>query len=75
MNFSVTQNTYRPAPVRGAIVLRCKSPDFCAPIQLKISVQSFDTGHLIHDSVRQIRLIVMSNGRANIQIPIDRRLL
>lgn len=71
-------NRHRPEPIREAVVLWCKNPVYCSPPQREIAGIRFDTGHLSHLSdviVRQIGLIVMSNGRAITQIPIDRRLL
>ena len=75
MSFSAIQNTYRPAPVRGAIVLRCKTADFCAPNQLRLSVKSFNMRLIIHDGISQACLSVIPSDRDIIQIPIGRRLL
>ena len=66
---------HRPAPVREAIVLRCKTSDYGLPLQRKIMGIHFDMGHLSHVIVRQIGSGVMSIGRATTQIPIDRRRL
>ena len=71
-------NRHRPAPIPEAIVLRYKKPVADAPPQREITGIGFATMHLKHLSdifVSQIGTIVMSNGRAIIQIPIDRRLL
>lgn len=79
---STTANRYpsshRSAPIRVAIVLRYKKPVADAPPQREITGIGFATMHLKHLSdiyVSQIGTLVMSNGRAIIQIPIDRRLL
>ncbi len=47
----------------------------CSPLQRKIKGVHFEMSHLSHIIVRQIGLIVMSNGRAITPIPIDRRQL
>ena len=67
-------NRHRPAPIREAVVLRCKNPVADSPPQREITGIRFTTMHLKHLSdifVSQIGTIVMSNGRATIQIPID----
>lgn len=80
MNIITTRypNRHRPAPIREAIVLRYKKPVADAPPQREITGIGFATMRLKHLSdifVSQIGTIVMSNGGAIIQIPIDRRLL
>jgi len=76
---STTANRYpsshRSEPIREAVALRCKTLVCCSPPQREIAGIWFDSGHLGDVIVRQIGTIVMSNGRATIQIPIDRRLL
>jgi len=71
-------NRHRPAPIREAVVLRCKNFVDCSPTQREITGIGFATMHLKHLSdifVSQSGTIAMSNGRATIQIPIDHRLL
>lgn len=71
-------NRHRPAPVREGIVLRCKNPVAGSPPQREITGIGFTTMYLKHLSdifVSRFGTIVMSNGRATIQTPIDRRLL
>lgn len=65
-------NRHRPAQVREAVVLRCKTTMYCSPLQRKIKGVHFEISQLSHIIVRQIGLIAMSNGRATTQIPIDR---
>ena len=70
-------NRHRPAPVREAVVLRCKKTVADSPTQREITGIGFAAMHLKHRNdifFSQIGTIVMSNGRAVIQIPIDRRL-
>jgi hypothetical protein len=66
---------HRPAPVRGAVVVRCKNADYCALSQLSITAAHLDTGHRSQYIIPQIGLIAISNGRVIIQIPIVRRLI
>ncbi len=75
MNFSVTQNTYRPTPVRGAIVLRDQITDGCSLLQGKFSNLCFEMKCPRHLMLCQTGLIMIPSDRAIIQIPIDRRLL
>ena len=74
MSFSVIQNTYRPAPVRGAIVLRDKITDDCSLLQGKFSNLCFEMKCPTQPMLCQTGLIMVHSDRANIQIPIDRRL-
>jgi hypothetical protein len=68
---------HRPAPIREAVVLRCKNPVADDPPQREITEIRFvmmKLKHLNDIFVSQVGTIIMSNGRAAIQIPIDRRL-
>ncbi|HUW54990.1 MAG TPA: hypothetical protein VMV99_16375 [Rhodanobacter sp.] len=67
-------NRHRPAPMREAIALRCKTLVYCSPLQLKIQLVGFDMACLDDVSVRQFGLIAESYDRVRTQIPIDRRL-
>lgn len=67
---------HRAEPMREAVVLRCKNPVYGSPPQREITGIGFATMHLKHLSdifVSQSGTIVMSNGRATIQIPIGHR--
>jgi hypothetical protein len=68
-------NRYRPEPIRESFVWRYKTTMDCAAHQRKIIGAHFDTGYRSHAMAMQIGLIIMLNGRAVIQIPIDRFLL
>ena len=68
-------NRHRPAPRRGALVVRCKNADCCVPTQLRIMAVHVDTGHLSQYIISQIDWFAPSNSRATIQIPIVRRLI
>jgi hypothetical protein len=68
-------NRHWPAPVQGAVVVRCKNADYCVLTQLSIMAPHLDTVHLSRNIVSQTNLLVLPNGRAIIQIPIVRRLI
>jgi hypothetical protein len=79
MNIIATlySNRHRPSPIRETVVLRCKKTVADSPPQRETTGIRFNTMHLQHLSdifVSQIGNIVISNDRATIQIPIDRRM-
>ena len=65
---------HRPKPMREGFAWWSKIHVPCPPLQLKIGWICFDIGRLSAVMVRQIGLLVRSNGRAITQIPIARRL-
>jgi hypothetical protein len=69
------KNRHRPAPVREAVVVRCKNADCCAQPPRKIMAVHADMDHLSQYFISQIDWFAPSNSRANIQIPIGRRLI
>jgi hypothetical protein len=75
MSSSVTRypNRHRSEPVRGAVALWCQTLVYCSPLQREFQRIHFDMACLDNVMVRQVGLIVMSNGRVRIQIPIDRQ--
>lgn len=71
-------NRHWPVPIWEAVALRCKNPIAGSPPQREITGILFKTSKPNHQGdviARQVGLIVMSNGSAIIQIPIDRCLL
>ena len=73
--FSRYRNTHRSAPVREAVVVRGKNPDYCAFSHPETIAVSLNTGHLNQEIVSQADVLVLPGGRVNIQIPIVRRRL
>jgi len=76
MNIIVTRhrNRHRPAPVREGLVLQFKNTKNCAPLQSEMTCIRFARMHPKHLNdifVCKIVTLVMSNGRATIQFPID----
>ena len=76
MNLDTTRyrNQHRSEPVRESVFPQRKIDDCFALFQWGIMVVCFDSGHLSHHGIEQVGLIIISNGRINIQIPIDRSL-
>jgi hypothetical protein len=55
--------------------VRCKNADCCAQPPWKIMAVHADMDHLCQYIISQIDWFATSNSRANIQIPIGRRLI
>lgn len=68
-------NQHRPVPVREAVVVRCKTADYCALTQLSILAIHTDMGHLSQHIISQIDWSAPQLDGVIIQIPIDRRLI
>jgi len=65
---------HRPEPMREGFAWWRKSHVSCPPPQRKIGAICFEMIRLGEVIVRQVSLMVRSNGQATTQIPIVRRL-